>query len=214
MTEHRVIVVDYDCGNLFSVAQALRHVGADPVLSSDPRDVASADRLVLPGVGAFGKAMEMLAAKGLDAAIREFATRQRPFLGICLGMQLMHEGSDEFGNHAGLALIPGRVRAIPGTSPGGHRIKVPHIGWRTLSPRQECGWGSTVLANHAPGFAMYFVHSFAAQPDDPAAVIAVSSYGGHDFCAAVQLGSLCGFQAHPEKSGEQGLAIFRRFAKI
>jgi glutamine amidotransferase len=206
-----VVVVDYERGNLHSVAQAVARVGGSPRLSADPAEIASAERLVLPGVGAFGDAMSRLAAAGLDDAVRRFAATGRPLLGVCLGMQLLFERSSEFGDHAGLALLPGRVERLP-SPPAGHRDKIPNMGWCPLQPAPAGRpWALGLLAEVKPGAFAYFVHSFAAHPADPAHLVAVCEFGGTPVAAVVSSGAIVGCQFHPEKSGPVGLTIYDAF---
>jgi glutamine amidotransferase len=209
----KVVVADYGSGNLLSVAQALRHVGAEVTVSDEPATVAAAERLVVPGVGAFAKAMAEIRARGLEEPIRKVAGDGRPLLGICLGMELMFDSSEEFGRHAGLGLIPGCVEAIPPTSADGRPHKIPHIGWNALRPPNGVSWRGTVLDGMKDGFAMYFVHSFTALPESPADWLAETDYDGIRLCAAVRRGNLVGFQGHLEKSGKGGLAVLKRFVR-
>lgn len=201
----RVCVVDYGRGNLFSVARALEVAGAEVCLSRDIAEIVAADRLVLPGVGAFGDAMANLIEPGLDEAIRRFAERQRPLLGICLGMQMLAETSQEFGTHQGLGLIAGSVEKLPQRGDG--LPKVPNVGWCRLDGARP--WAGSVLAQTAPGTYAYFVHSFhfvAAHDDD---VLATYNFGGHAVAAVVRAGSVTGCQFHPEKSGPAGAQMIK-----
>jgi glutamine amidotransferase len=215
----RVTIVDYGLGNLHSVANALTHLGATVDYAADGMAIAGAERLILPGVGAFADGMRNLTQRGQVQALRAFAASGRPFIGICLGMQLLFDESDEFGTHAGLGIIPGRVERIAAGaearesgSPGVAAIvKVPHVGWNRLQPTRPVGWDGSLLATTPVGTFAYFVHSFIAKPRDPAHVLAVATYGPHRLTAAVQLGTVTGFQYHPEKSGAAGLAMLRAF---
>ncbi len=205
-----VTVVDYECGNLFSISRAIEHCGGTVALTSDPEAVVGADRLLLPGVGAFGAAMDTLHARGLFDAVLEFADSGRPFLGVCVGMQAMMDYSEEFGRNAGLGFIAGGVAPIPDTGIDGAPHPVPHIGWAPLSPGPR-GWDGTIFDTIEPGEAVYFVHSFAARPDESGAIAATCDYDGHAVTAALAHGSLFGCQFHPEKSGPTGLRIIDRF---
>lgn len=209
---HHVTVIDYGIGNLLNVVRAFEHLGAAVDVTDDPAKVAEAERLVLPGVGAFGDGMAGLSALGLVEPIRRYADRGRPFLGICLGMQMMLDRSEEFGDHPGLGLIPGNVIAIPATTLDGRPQKIPHIGWNALV-RTEAGgtWLGTVLNGIEVGASVYFVHSFMAVPNDPAHRLADCDYGGRRISAVIRSGPLYGCQFHPEKSGEVGLCILRNF---
>lgn len=212
MSAPEVIVIDYGVGNLLSVQRGLEHCGAKVTLTVDPEKILFAKRVVLPGVGAFGNAMQALEQLNLVSVIRELAHRQTPLFGICLGMQLLLEESEEFGNTAGLGLIPGRVIPVPPKTQAGEMQKIPHIGWSALHPSNASrGWSGTVLQDNTPGEAVYFVHSFMAAPSDTAHRIAECKYGGHLIPAVIGRDQITGCQFHPEKSGEVGLKILRRF---
>ena len=207
-----VTVVDYGAGNILSVTRALAHVGALATVSDDPVVVARADRILLPGVGAFGKAMDELAKRRLIEPLRAYAASGRPFLGICLGMQLMLEESAEFGRQEGLGLIAGKVQPIPAVTATGEPHKIPHIGWNALIPAENgAAWSASPLAGMAPDTAVYFVHSFGVYPARPEHTLAECDYGGCRFAAAVMRDNIVGFQFHPEKSGAVGLAMIRGF---
>ena len=202
-----MLVVDYGIGNLHSVVKALAHEGATVDVSGDPAALRNAGHVVLPGVGAFPDGMRQLEARGLVDALREHARGGRPLLGICLGMQLMLSESDEFGLHRGLDLVPGRVTQIP-AEPG---LKVPHIGWNRLLPGPVTPWGETLLRDLDAGEMVYFVHSFTAQPNDGAHLLASARYGSSAVTAAIRRDNVTGVQFHPEKSGSAGLLVLRRF---
>jgi glutamine amidotransferase len=206
------IVVDYGRGNLLSVTRAIEHCGTAPRLSDDAREIAAADRVVLPGVGAFGDAMAELRRRRLTDSILDYASTERPLLGICIGMQILFDRSEEFGLHDGLGLIPGAVAAIPPTGADGEPHKVPHIGWSEIAP-PETGpsWEDTPLAGIDPGTRFYFVHSFTARPADPASRLADADYDGRTISAMVRRGPLFGCQFHPEKSGPSGLRVIENF---
>jgi glutamine amidotransferase len=216
MTEKPIAGVDYGRANLLNVARAFEHCGAAVRVVETPGDVLAADRLVVPGVGAFRDCLDELRRRGFDEALRRFVDTGRPMLGICVGMQALFEVSEEFGEHPGLGILPGRVRAVPLQTVDGAAQRVPHIGWNHLvQPESGRDWSGTVLepfVGQRP--AVYFVHSFAAQPEDPADRLTDCVYGGHRVCAAVQRGNLMATQFHPERSGEIGLTILRRFLDI
>lgn len=211
MSAHKVVVIDYGVGNLLSVRRGLEHCGGKVVVSNDPDEILAGDRVVLPGVGAFGDAMRDLTALHLVPAIHEIVQRGTPLLGICLGMQLLLDQSEEFGSHRGLGLIPGSVQAVSNRSATSEPLKIPHIGWSALLPPGAADWRGTLLADNRPGEAMYFVHSFAAIPSDHAHRLADCMYGGHLIPAVIAAGNVTGCQFHPEKSGDSGLKILRRF---
>ena len=213
---NNLTILDYGMCNLLNVVRAFEHIGAQVSVSSEPKTALSADRLVVPGVGAFRDSMEEVTKRGLDDAIRSFAEFDRPMLGICIGMQILFEGSDEFGDHSGLSILKGRVRAIPKENQLGVSHRVPHIGWNNLlSPLTDRSWvGSILEPLNTMQTAMYFVHSFSAVPADEHDVLADCVYGGHRLCASVEKGSVMATQFHPERSGEAGLAVLRRFIEI
>lgn len=213
MSVPEVVVIDYGLGNLLSVQRALEHCGAKVILTSNPKQILAARRVVLPGVGAFANAMQALDDLGLIVVIRELAQNNKiPLLGICLGMQLLLEESYEFGLTPGLGLIPGRVIAVPDNTLLGVTQKIPHIAWSTIQPsHKEATWQHTLLQDNLPGEAAYFVHSFMAVPTNSIHRIADCFYGGHKIAATIKQDQITGCQFHPEKSGEVGLKILRRF---
>jgi imidazole glycerol-phosphate synthase subunit HisH len=204
----RVVVIDYGLGNLHSVVKALRHEGAEVVVSQEPSEVRGADRLVLPGVGAFRDGMEGLRSRNLVEPVLEFAATGRPFLGICLGMQLLLGESEEFGHHVGLGIIPGKVVLIP-RAPG---RKVPHIGWNRIQPAGS-GWADTPLEPLEPGTMTYFVHSYTAVPARDEDRLADADHAGFRISAAVRKANVVGTQFHPEKSGSAGLLVLARYLR-
>lgn len=211
----RVTVIDYGLSNLRSVQNAFAYCGAETLLTGSPEEVLAADALVLPGVGAFRDGMAGLQRLGLVEPIRRKAAGGTPLLGICLGMQMLFDASEEFGEYQGLGLIPGRVVRLPDTDAQGQPQRVPHICWDPLLPagdRQD--FAGTVLAEVAPGQECYFIHSYEAKPADPADRLADTVYGGRRVCAAAAHGSVVGCQFHPEKSGPVGLSILRQFLNI
>jgi len=210
----KVTVIDYGMGNLLSVRRALEHLGAEVTLSSDPTDILTAARIVLPGVGAFGDGMQALDASGLSDAVRNAANAGVPVLGICLGAQMLFDSSEEFGKYQGLGLIPGQVLAIPTQGCAGETLKVPHMGWANLHPANDHRFDNALLAHTAPDSAVYFVHSFQAHPDDPADIAAVCDYAGNRLTAMVSHGNVFGCQFHPEKSGPVGLHILQQFLEV
>ena len=200
-----IAVVDYGVGNLFSLRSSLRFIGAESCVSADAETLRAADKLILPGVGAFGDAAEKLRRSGLDRVVIEEAERGKPLLGICLGMQLLFEKSYEYGEHAGLGLLPGRVVAMEGRLPP--ELKIPHIGWNALHIRRP----SPLLRYVKEGECVYFVHSFYAEGCEDS-LIATAEYG-LELTAAVQKDNVMGCQFHPEKSGNVGLNILRAFCE-
>ena len=206
-------IVDYNMGNLASVINAFAKVGVDASLESDPAKLNQYDKLILPGVGAFGDAMEHLKENGMDEAVKNFAASGKPLLGICLGMQLLFDSSEEFGSTEGLGLIPGKVVAFD-ENRFDHPLKVPHMGWNELFQmrNEELGIRNELFVNLPNDFYLYFVHSFHAQCDDKYAI--GKTHYGYEFVSAVQNGNIYGIQPHPEKSHENGLKIIENFAKL
>jgi len=204
-------IVDYNMGNLASVINAFAKVGADATLESDPSKLNQYDKLILPGVGAYGDAMEHLKENGMDDAVIAFAASGKPLLGICLGMQLLFESSEEFAKDEngtqGLGLIPGKVVAFD-ESKFDHPLKVPHMGWNELFQQRE----TPLFAEMDQDFYLYFVHSFHAVCDDKYAI--GKTHYGYEFVSAVQNGNIYGIQPHPEKSHKNGLKIIENFAKL
>jgi glutamine amidotransferase len=209
-----VTLIDYGLGNLFSVTRALEYCGVRVAVSSDPGVVRRSPRLLLPGVGAFGHGMSLLTEKGLDVAIKEAVVRGAYLLGVCLGMQFLLDTSEEFGLGRGLGLIPGKVVAIPKRTIDGRSMKIPHIGWNQLIPSAGRGhWDGSLLATTPVNTPMYFVHSFMACPETPGFCLADSLYGDTLVAAVIGGDNVWGAQFHPEKSGEAGLNVLRRFVE-
>ncbi len=200
-----IAIVDYGVGNLFSLKSSFAAVGVEAVVTADAAVLRAADKLVLPGVGAFGDAAQKLRDSGLADVVKEEAGNGKPLLGICLGMQLLFDKSFEYGEHEGLGLIKGNIRPIADVIPAD--LKIPHIGWNALQLTRE----TPLFRYIREGDYVYFVHSFYAADCDEA-VIAVSDYGA-PLTAAVANGNVYGCQFHPEKSGDVGLAILRAFCE-
>lgn len=214
MSSKAVTVFDYGLGNLYSVCRALEHVGAEVRLVETPPQPGGIERLVVPGVGAFGDCVDGLRRRGMFDAVRSYAETGRPFLGICVGMQMLFDVGEEFGEHEGLGLIPGRVVGIPPTAVDGTPHRLPHIGWAPLLRPEGVDWSGTALSGAEPGEHVYFVHSFEAKPTHPQHRVAVYDYDGHAVTAAVHRDNMMGVQFHPERSGPVGLRILERFLAI
>lgn len=210
-----VTIVDYGIGNILSVKRAFEHFGATVMIANSADAIVNAERLVLPGVGAFADGMLGLKSHGYIEPIREYARDNKPFLGICLGMQMMLESSEEFGIHAGLGIIPGKVVRLSDTGTDGQTHKIPYVGWNALQKAQkEQNWHNSILANINPGESVYFVHSFEAIPTNTFNRLANCLYDGRVISAAIYSGNLYGCQFHPEKSGKVGLKIIKNFLDI
>jgi glutamine amidotransferase len=200
-----IVIIDYQMGNLRSVQKALERVGGAAEVTGDPERVAAADKLVLPGVGAFGDAMNELQSRGLVPVIQDRIRKGTPFLGICLGLQLLFDVSYEDGAHPGLGILPGKVVRFERPPPH----KVPHMGWNQVRIRQRIPF----LEGIPDGAYFYFVHSYYVVPDDPQSVVLETDYGG-SFCSMIGRERLFATQFHPEKSQQHGLQLLRRFAEL
>lgn len=207
----KVLVVDYGIGNVFSVCNAIRRIDGDVELTGDLAKIRKADRVILPGVGAFARAIDALRTKGLVTALQDFIATGRPFMGVCIGMQVLMQRSTEFGEHEGLGLIQGAVVRIPDQGPDGRHLRVPHIGWANLEPKTQ-SWAGTPLAGTRPqADSVYFVHSYHCMPSDPSQILAAANYDGVEVTAAIRRDNIVGVQFHPERSGEVGQKILQAF---
>jgi glutamine amidotransferase len=214
MKNKNIVIVDYGHVNLFSVYQACVHVGYNPLISSDPQIISKADNLILPGVGAYKVAMNQLIKMQLVDPILEFVKKGNFMMGICLGMQLLFDESDEFGNCQGLSLIQGVVKKIPSVSEN-QKLKIPQIGWNTVAKNiDKQNWETTPLKGLSERDFFYFVHSYYVLPKNQDDVLGITNYGGFNYCSAVKKENVIGFQFHPEKSGPQGLSIYSKFLKL
>jgi glutamine amidotransferase len=212
----QVAIVDFDLGNLFSVSQACLKTGIAAEITNDPKIVAAADALILPGVGGFPKAMESLTRRGLISPIKDAAASGKPIVGICLGMQLLMEGSSEFGHTPGLGLIEGSVGKLPDTAgENGRNLPIPNVGWSPIAPvRNGHPWRDTPLGDTASGSVFYFVHSFHVQPKRVQDELAASAFGTDTICAAVGRDKVFGMQFHPERSGTIGLNVYKAIRRM
>jgi len=201
-----VAIIDYGIGNVQSIKNALNNFDVDVILSHDRDSILNADGVILPGVGAFKKAIAQLKDRELDEVIREFVGSGKPFLGICLGMQLLFETSEEFGISDGLGIIKGKVIRLPVSG----QTKLPHISWNSID-KSIIPWGNTILESISNHEDFYFVHTFVCVPESAMNILATSEYGGVTFCAAVKEQNIYGCQFHPEKSAESGLKIIQGF---
>lgn len=200
-----IAVIDYGAGNLQSVVKAFRYIGCDTVITADPKQLAGADAAVLPGVGAFGDSMKCLENSGMVAPTMNFIRSGKPFLGICLGLQLLFEESEESPGVRGLGVLPGKIYKIPDAS----GLKIPHIGWNSLNLKEKNGLFSGMEENPY----VYFVHSYYVKSDDRSLVTATADYG-IEMDVSVRKGNLFATQFHPEKSGAAGLQMLRNFASL
>ncbi|MCB9757512.1 MAG: imidazole glycerol phosphate synthase subunit HisH [Candidatus Omnitrophica bacterium] len=212
-------IVDYGLGNLFSLQKVFRFLGAKVEVTDDPVKIRSANKLILPGVGAFEDGIHNLKKTGLDIAIKDFVQTGKPLLGICLGMQLLMDESEENGLFQGLGIIPGRVVRLEGPGPEDMPYKIPHVGWnRVFYPQSKekllQPWDGTIFGHLKDGSFIYFVHSYQVVPSDQSVILSETVYGRNRFCSALQRGSLYACQFHPEVSGGAGLQIMDNFLKI
>jgi len=211
MNGPHVLIVDYGLGNLFSIQHACLHSGINAEITAQPAALMQADGIILPGVGAFGHAMDTLKQLQLLQPLQDAAAAGKPLLGICLGMQLLLDASEEFGLHQGLGLIPGVVRKLPEFKTDGSVRRIPAVGWNQirLNPARsqsqvDCGLNDASW--------MYFVHSFAAQPEHSSDVLTLTDYEGIQYCSAIQRDRVTGVQFHPERSARHGLRFLKHWA--
>lgn len=213
----RVAIIDYGMGNLFNVQRACAKVGLQSIITSDRGEIANASGIILPGVGAFGDAMKNLKKLGLTDALKEQIALNKPFLGICLGMQLLLSESREFGAHKGLDIIRGQVVKFGGHGSNDKAVKVPQVGWNRIFHNEThpvCQAGDSPLSNVANAEFMYFVHSYYAIPDNSDFIFTYTCYENTRYCSSFLKGSIFAVQFHPEKSAAAGLRIFKNWAKI
>jgi glutamine amidotransferase len=219
----RVAIVDYGLGNLYSVKHACLHAGLSATITSTAADILAAEAIILPGVGAYGDAMATLGRLGLISVIRDYVAAGGALVGICLGMQLLMSGSDEFGERDGLGIISGRVERFDHPTAGDRALKVPQIGWNGIYRAPAGGpingqpgdrWAGTLLESVREGEPMYFVHSYVVRPADAGVVLSTTRYGNVEFCSSLKQKNVVACQFHPERSGPEGLKIYRTLARM
>lgn len=204
----KIAIIDYKLSNMFSVKNALDYLGVDSVITSDKNIVAQSDAAIIPGVGAFGDAMDNLKQFDLIPVIDNHIKKGKPFMGVCLGMQLIFSESEEFGTHKGLNFIPGKVKKFTGIK----KIKIPQIGWnRILDVKKNSKWSKSPFNRIQNGEFMYFVHSFYVIPEDKSMVLSNTNYEDITYCSSVFYKNIFATQFHPEKSGKEGLKIYRNW---
>jgi glutamine amidotransferase len=214
MSKKKIVIIDYGHGNLYSINQACVHVGYNPIISARLEDIISADSLILPGVGAFKVAMQELEGQKFIDPIKEFVKKGNYLMGVCLGMQLLFEQSEEFGIHSGLGLIEGKVAKFPNMNEN-LKIRVPHIGWNKLFLKDSAEiWKNSPLMEISENDFMYFIHSYYVSQIDNKYVLSNSNYQNIKFCSSVIKDNIFGFQFHPEKSSNKGLTIYKNFLKL
>lgn len=211
----KIVIVDYQLSNLFSVMHACNYLGLNAKVSSDGNELLDADAVILPGVGAFGDAMKNLKRLDLEKPIKDFIFSGKPFMGICLGLQLLFEESEEFGKYRGLSVIKGSVKKFP-ENIGKNKIKIPHIGWAPIQTENGSGelWSNSPLKSIKKGEYMYFVHSYYVVPSNNEVVLSSTHYEGINFCSSIIKDNIFAAQFHPEKSAKKGLDIYSEWAKI
>ncbi len=205
-----IVIIDFKLSNLFSVAHACEYVGIDVKITSDPKDLDEADGIILPGVGAFADAMKNLDSLGLTQAIKNHIQKNKPFMGVCLGMQLLFETSTEFGEHQGLGVFKGSVKKFNNTPDTTERMRIPHIGWDKIEIKKE----TSLFKGFKNSDYMYFVHSYFCIPEDRDIIATTTNYEGFEFVSAVSKNNVFAVQFHPEKSGKDGPEIYRNFGKF
>ena len=210
----RVAIIDCELGNLFSVQRACEFVGLEAKITNDCEEILDAGGVILPGVGAFGDAMSNLERLDLVAPLKDYIASGRPFMGVCLGMQLLFTESEEFGRHKGLDIIPGHIVRFESQRTSSRIRKVPQVCWNQIYPSSDGGpaWDKHPLKDVCPGEYMYFVHSYYSVPADPSVVLCFTTYGETDYCSGVVRSNIFATQFHPEKSGPEGVRIYRNWA--
>ena len=212
----RVAIVDYGMGNLFSVKHACEHVHMDAVITASKDEILNASAVVLPGVGAFGDAMATLRKQDLVSVLHDVVASGKPFVGICLGMQLLMTESHEFGSHRGLGFVEGEVLRLDDNLAGERHLKVPHVGWNRIyrqgveTDKTVAQWADSMMEPVANGSFMYFVHSYYTLPADQNIILSHTRFGALEFCSSFRKGSIFACQFHPERSGPAGLKIYEK----
>jgi glutamine amidotransferase len=216
MKNKKVVIIDLELGNLFSVTHTCLHIGLEPIVSGKKEDVADADALILPGVGAFGYAMDRLEKLDLIHPIKDFIQTGKPFMGICLGMQLLFSGSEEFGYHKGLDIIKGEIVKFPATDDNGDKIKIPQIGWNQIYQKEnrQDSWQSSPLKGLENQEYMYFVHSYYARPENKSCILSLTNYCNVEYTSSIISGNVFATQFHPEKSAEKGINIYKTWSQL
>ena len=208
-----VAIIDYKMSNLFSVQAACNKVGLSSVITSDKKEILDAKIAILPGVGAFGEAMKHLCELKLDDSISQFVDSGKPFVGICLGLQLLFDSSEEFGENCGLGIVKGKVKKFKFQSNKSEKFPVPQIGWNQIKKTNELLWNDSLLCNSNDGDFMYFVHSYYVEPREKHIILSSTTYGNTEYCSSIQQNNIFASQLHPEKSGDVGLSIYKKLKK-
>lgn len=206
-----IVIVDYGIGNVKSIMNAFEDQGEKPLLSRDRDVILNADGVILPGVGAFSHGMNNLNKYGLVAIIKDYVRTGKPLLGICLGMQMLLEESEEFGDTKGIGLVKGKVIKLPIEK--SNKVKLPHISWNEIQTK-DIEWKNTILNDVEVNSDMYFVHTFVAKPDNEDEILSTTDYFNVEFCSSLKKGNVYGCQFHPEKSAKHGLSIIKNYINI
>jgi len=210
----KIAIIDYKMGNLFSVQHACKSVGIEPIITSDAKVILDSDGVILPGVGAFNKAMEHLNELDLVNPIKDYIKSGKPFLGVCLGMQLLFAESEEFGNSAGLDIIDGKVLKFP-SNVNGNNIKVPQIGWNRIHKSNSCPKNSVdIMEGIDDGEYMYFVHSYYSRPSHNEDILTTTNYEKINYCSAIMRNNIIATQFHPEKSSKKGILFYKNWTNL
>lgn len=210
--KYTVAIIDYEMGNMFSVDHACKYVGLDSIITEDKDVIMNADAAILPGVGAFGNCMANLNKLDLISPIKDFVAAGKPFLGICLGLQLLFTESEEFGFSKGLDLVQGKVVKFPAENSNGKKLKVPQVGWNHIYENGNGNhWSNSILKDTSSKEFMYFVHSYYVKPDDKNDILTLTNYEGIEYCSGVKKNNITAFQFHPEKSGIEGIKIYKNW---
>ena len=212
---NKVTILDYGFGNVFSLANALKFLNVNVDISNDPSHLIKSDRIIITGVCAFNACIDKMNEKGLDEFLIKYAELGRPILGICIGMQILFDSSNEFSECKGLSLIKGNIKEIPNKTKEGKNLKVPHMGWSELLPANSMdNWNDGIMKSIKPSMSAYFAHSYSAQNMNSKNIVAETSYGGNKLSAVVQNDNIFGCQFHPEKSHNLGLKILENYLNI
>lgn len=209
--QKQIAIIDYQLGNLFSVKQACEYLGYKSIITSDKNILMNSDYAILPGVGAFGDAMKSLDDLDLVEPMKDFINAGKPFMGVCLGLQLLFSESEEFGSYKGLGIISGTVKKFSTSGKDGEKVKVPQIEWNQIYKSGSIDWEQTPLKNCKEGDYMYFVHSYFVEPEDETSWLSKTTYGGKTYCSSVIRNNVFASQFHPEKSGLEGISIYKNW---
>lgn len=210
LNKPNIAIIDFKLSNLFSVEHACQYAGIDAIITSDPKDLEDADGLILPGVGAFADAIKNLNSFGLTESIKKHIQKNKPFMGVCLGMQLLFETSEEFGSHKGLEIFKGSVERFDNKTESQKKLRVPHIGWDKIEIKKK----NPLFEGFKDGDFMYFVHSYFCIPKDRDIIATTTNYDGFEFVSSVSKNNVFAVQFHPEKSGKTGPRLYQNFAKL